>query len=222
MNDNIDVTTDDFVDPRLDHTVGRPGIPYLDLGIVYEASWARDLSTYGPYSPKKRLVSANSSEYLNQWPYVNTLNTYIIRYADVLLWKAEAAIQSGDLETGRQYVNMVRGRAKNSQYVQSLDGTGDAANYNIEEYETFTAKEDALQALMIERRLELAHEGHRFFDLVRWGVAAEVMNEYLKVEQTKRTHLVGAVFVEGKHEFFPIPQSQIDLGRGLIEQNPGY
>jgi hypothetical protein len=220
---NEEITLDDPVDPRIDHTLARPGVPYLDLGIEYEESWARDLATYGSFSPKKRMVSANSADYLPIWPYVNSLNYYVIRYADLLLWRAEAAIQTSDLETGRMYINMIRDRAKNGFYVQNLDGTGDAANYNIELYDQpFSSMDEAMEALRTERRLELAQEGHRFFDLVRWGIAAEVMNDYFEVEKTRRTHLTGALFVEGKHEYAPIPQSQIDLGKGLIKQNPGY
>ena len=221
--DNVDVSEDDFVDPRLDHTAARPGIPYLDLDSLYRESWARDLSTYGPYGPKKRVVSANSSSYLPVWPYVNALNYYVIRYADLLLWKAEAAIELGDLETGRQYINQVRERAVNGEYVMTLDATAPAANYFVQPYASFNNYDEAITALRTERRLELAHEGHRFFDLVRWGVAAKVINDYLAVEQTRRTHLAGAQFEAGKHEYMPIPQSQIDLvGANLIDQNPGY
>ncbi len=222
-HENVDISESDPVDPRLDHSTARPGIPFLDLGVLYEDSWARDLSTYGPYSPKKRIVSANSPGYLTVWPYVNSLNYYVIRYADLILWRAEAAIMTNDLETGRMYINMIRDRARNSQYVQHLDGSGDAANYVIESYgQPFSSQGAAMEALMTERRLELAQEGHRFFDLVRWDIAVEVMNAYFQVEKTRRTHLSNAQFVGGKHEYAPIPQSQIDLGRGLIKQNPGY
>lgn len=221
--DNVDVTEDDFVDPRLDHSMARPGIPYLDLDSLYKESWARDLATYGPYGPKKRVVSANSSSYLPVWPYVNALNYYVIRYADLLLWKAEAAIELGDLETGWQYINQVRERTMNSEYVMMLDGSTPAANYLVQPYASFASYDKAITALRTERRLELAHEGHRFFDLVRWGIAAEVINDYLEVERTRRTHLAGAQFEAGKHEYMPIPQAQIDLvGTDLIDQNPGY
>jgi len=220
---NVDVTEDDFVDPRLDHSMARPGIPYLDLDSLYRESWARDLATYGPYGPKKRVVSANSSSYLPVWPYVNALNYYVIRYADLLLWKAEAAIELGDLETGRQYINQVRERAMNSEPVMMLDGNAPAANYLVQPYTSFAGYDEAIAALRTERRLELAHEGHRFFDLVRWGIAAQVINDYLEVERTRRTHLSGAQFEAGKHEYMPIPQAQIDLvGADLIDQNPGY
>lgn len=221
--DNVDLQADDFVDVRLDHTLARPEVPYLDLGVQYEASWARDLATYGPYSPKKRMVSANSTSYLQIWPYVNALNYYVIRYADLLLWKAEAAIELGDLETGRTYINLIRERAMNSETVKMLDGVTEAGNYVMATYnEAFASYDEATSALRSERRLEMAHEGHRFFDLVRWGIAADVINDYLEVERTRRSHLSGASFVEGTHEYMPIPQSQIDLGRELIDQNEGY
>lgn len=221
--DNINPIPGQSFDLRIDHTLARPGIPYLDLGIEYAETWARDLPTYGPYSPKKRMVSANSPYYVQVWPYVNALNYYIIRYADVLLWKAEAAIENGRLEEGRAYINTVRSRAQNSQPVKALDGITDADNYIMGLYDQpFTDYLTAIAALRTERRLELAHEGHRFFDLVRWEIAAEVMNAYLEVEQTRRPFLTGAVFRAGTHEYFPIPQTQIDLGRGLITQNPNF
>jgi len=223
VTDHVNVTDSDYVDPRLDYTVGRPGIPYLDLGVNYEKSWEREVATYGPYAPKKRIVSAKSDDYLKVWPYVNDLNYYVIRYADVLLWKAEAAIELGDLETGRKYINMIRQRAKNSPTIKTLDGTKDAAKYKIDTYnQPFTSKTAALTALHLERRLEFAQEGRRFFDLVRWGIADSVMNAYIKREEGTRTYLQGATFVKGKNEYFPIPQSQIDLSNGLIKQNPGY
>lgn len=129
----------------------------------------REASVYGPYSPKKRLVSLNSTYYSPIWPYVNALNFYVIRYADLLLWRAEAAIETGDLETGRKYINMIRERAKNTQHVKTMDQSQDAANYKVEVYnEPFKSKNEAMQALRMERRLEMAHEGIRFFDLVRW------------------------------------------------------
>jgi len=227
--DNVDVTDANTVDPRLDVTVGRPGIPYKDLGILYEDSWARDLATYGPYGPKKRVMSANDPNYLASWPYVTATNYYIIRYADLLLWKAEAAIELGNLESGRMYINMVRNRARTGNYIQNLDNTGDAGNYFIRAYNTaFTTRDEAITALRAERRVEMAHEGHRSFDLVRWGIAADVINAYILKEKIERGYLNGATFVAGKHEYMPIPQSQIDLGgtdesgKPLNTQNPGY
>ncbi len=212
---------DDSVDPRIDHTLARPGIPYLDLQ-VYD--WTpREASVYGPYSPKKRMLSKNSPHYLPVWPYVTALNYYIIRYADVLLWRAEAAIESNDLETARTYINRVRNRAKTGGYVKRMDGTADAGNYSIDIYaQPFSSKNEATEALRTERRVEFAHEGHRFFDLVRWGIAADVMNSYFESEKQIRSHLTNAAFVEGKNEYMPIPQVQMDLSQGNMVQNPNY
>lgn len=223
LSDGQNVSETDYVDPRLDHTLARPNIPFLDLGQLYD--WTpREASVYGPYSPKKRLVSLKSTYYSPIWPYLNALNFYIIRYADVLLWRAEAAIETGDLETGRTYINTVRNRAKNSEYVKTLDGTKAAANYKVDTYPTpFQSKDDAIRTLRTERRLEMAHEGIRFFDLVRWGVADQVINTYLDKEKTFRSHLQNAHFTKGVNEYFPIPQSMIDIcGEEVIKQNPGY
>ena len=228
LNDGVTLTLTDNVDPRLDFSIGRPGIPYKDLGILYEANWARDLATYGPYGPKKRVLSANSEHYLPTWPYINALNYYIIRYADVLLWKAEALIETGDLDGGKDLINIVRNRAKNGNKVMSLDGLSTAANYIVDEYVSFSNYEEAIRALRLERRLEFAHEGHRFFDLSRWGIAENILNSYFASEKIITPYLNDVVFQKGKHEYFPIPQSQIDLGgkddsgNPLITQNQGY
>ncbi|TDN95459.1 putative outer membrane starch-binding protein [Salegentibacter sp. 24] len=221
---NENVTALDPVDPRLDVTIGRPGIPYKDLDILYSADWARDLATYGEFSPKKRIVSANSSYHLEVWPYVSALNYYIIRFGEVLLWRAEAAVEIGKLEEARALVNQIRSRAKNSAYVQTLGGSQDAANYNIELYNTtWTEQEQARGAVRLESRLELALEGHRFFNLVRWGIADEVIPDYLEVEKTRRSHLSNASFNAGKNEYWPIPQAYIDgVEDGMVTQNSGY
>lgn len=220
LNDGIDLTDENNVDPRIDHTLARPGIPYLDIQ-VYD--WTpREASVYGPYSPKKRMLSVNSPYYLTVWPYVTALNYFIIRYADVLLWRAEAAIETGDLETARTCINRVRNRAKTGSYVKTMDGSADASNYVIETYSQFSSMEEAVTALRTERRLEFAHEGHRFFDLVRWGIAADVMNQYFESEKKLRSHLTNAEFVEGKNEYQPIPQIQMDLSQGNMVQNSKY
>lgn len=230
VEDNVDVTDVDNVDVRLDHTIARPGLPWMDMQ-VYD--WTpREESVYGPYSPKKRLVSMNNAGYLSSWPYTTSLNFYIIRYADLLLWRAESAIELGDLSTGVKYINMVRERAATSKPVEWEDipadtrpsgATGAVANYKVGLYTSFANKEEATQALRTERRLEMAMEGERFFDLVRWGIADEVINTYIDHEKTFRSHLTNAHFTKGKNEYFPIPQSVIDqCGTDVITQNPGY
>ncbi|MEL7118375.1 MAG: RagB/SusD family nutrient uptake outer membrane protein [Bacteroidota bacterium] len=211
----------DFVDPRLDHTVGRPGIPFFNAGI-YSENWTRGVSTYGPYAGKKQLYPVNSETVINIPYYTNSENYCIIRLADLYLMKAECMIELGDLETARQYINQVRDRAKNGGYVVHQDGSK-AANYKVEPYASaWNSKEEALQAVRLERRLELAMEGHRFFDLVRWGVAAEVMNAYIDKEKALRTYLNNANFQAGKHEYFPIPDVEIAISQGVLIQNNGY
>lgn len=214
----------DYIDPRLDHTIGRPGIPYLDLPVIYEASWARDQATYGPNGPKKRIVSALSNYHVKAWPYVSSLNYYVIRYADLLLWKAEAQVELGDLEGARSTVNIVRQRAATSKVVTQLESNEAADNYKLSTYtQPWTNASAARDLVRLERRLELAMEGHRFFDLVRWGIAAETMNSYFEGEKLIRSHLVNGRFVEGKHEYWPIPQTYIDImDPELVEQNPNY
>lgn len=221
LNNGTDVSANDFVDIRLDHTVARPGIPFLDMQIY---DWTpREASVYGPYSPKKRVVSKKSTHYLSIWPYVNALNFYVIRYPDVLLWRAEAAIQQNDFPTALKYINMVRKRAKDSKTVQWFDGSGDAAKYKVGLYNNFTSKEQALEAVRTEHRLEFAMEGKRFFDLVRWGIADDVLNTYFESEKKNRSHLTNAKFTKNKNEYYPVPQSIIDLAdNDVITQNPGY
>lgn len=222
VQDNTNVTETDYVDPRLDITIGRPGIPYKDLGVEYEANWARDLATYGPFAPKKRIVSAKSSYFSPVWPYVSALNYYIIRYAEVLLWRAEAAVELGDYEAARSLVNQIRQRAQQTQYVKTLDGTADAANYKIGLYSNaWNDAEEARNAVRLESRLELALEGERFFNLVRWGIAAKVINEeYLPEETKRRSFLTNAFFTPNKNEYFPIPQRYVDIvGKDQIIQN---
>lgn len=170
------------------------------------------------------MVDPLSTDYAINNQGITNLNYYIIRYADLLLWKAEALIELGDNNGGVEIINQIRNRAKNSQYVKNLAGTANAGSYTINPYPIpFTgSKDDALKALKAERRLELNNEGHRFFDLVRWGDAATVLNAYFVSEGAKWSYLKSASFVAGKHEYMPIPQTEIDLSRGKLKQNPNY
>jgi len=226
---NTDLAPNDTttpIDPRLDQAIGRPGIPWKDwTGGVYTDSWARTEDVYGPYSKKKNLIDVNLflSE-RNEWPYGSgALDFPLIKYSDVLLWKAECDIQLGsNLDEARTLINTIRQRAQNAPYVQKLSG-GNAANYHIGLYPaTGWTQTYAMQALMFERRLELCLEGDRFYDLVRWGIADQVMNNYYTTESTKRTFLSGSVFIKGKHEYLPVPQSEIDRAQGVYVQNQFY
>lgn len=215
------------LDPRLDWTVGRRGIPYLDWGKHPGAAWIRDQAYAGPYSPIKRVFYQSQSKSLSTstgWAQGPNANNYtLIRFAEVLLWRAEIAASEGDEPTTRNLVNQIRNRAKTGKKVK--DGTADAANYSVEPYTTIAAA-DLVKVVRFERRLELAMEGHRFFDLVRWGVADQVMNVYFATEGNKRGYLKGSTFVKGKNEYFPIPQDQIIQSSisnaPTLKQNPGY
>ena len=218
------------VDPRLDHSVGRRGIPYLDWIIHPGDNWIRDQAYAGPYSPKKFVfykgtlgTYTDGSAWTRGW---TGINQPLMRYADLLLMAAEAEIEGGgSLEKAREYVNAVRARAANpASWVKNSDGSN-AANYVVGLYNTpWTSKDAANAAVRMERKLELSGEGHRFFDLTRWGVAATELNRYLQFEGGRLTNaLGGATFTAGVDEIYPIPQAQIDLqGPSVLKQNPGY
>ena len=216
------------VDPRIDHTVGIPGRPFKyrntvnDSGdMVYNFSWARDPGVYGYFGNMKEQQAPDCSCYVKEGPFVGTSkNVDFIRYADVLLWKAEALIQLDRWDEALPIINQVRNRAAASTQ-RPLDA-GAIDIYAIGTYDSFPSKDFAWKALMFERRLEFAMEGHRWYDLVRWGIAEETLNAYLAVERTKRDFLANAQFTSGRDEYYPIPQREIDFTGGLYVQNPGY
>ena len=136
---------------------------------------------------------------------------------------AEAEVEVGTLAKALEYVNLVRARAANPEgFVQQ--GGKPAANYVIKPYPAFASKEAARAAVYFERKLELSGEGHRFYDLVRWGIADTVLNAYLAYESPKiPTGFLGSKFTKGQDEYLPIPQTQIDIqGKDILTQNPGY
>ena len=216
------------VDPRIDHTVGIPGRPFKyrntvnDSGdMVYNFSWARDPGVYGYFGNMKEQQAPDCSCYVKEGPFVGTSkNVDFIRYADVLLWKAEALIQLNRWDEALPIINQLRNRAAAS--TQRPMDAGAADIYAIGTYDSFPSKDFAWKALMFERRLEFAMEGHRWYDLVRWGIAEETLNAYLAVERTKRDFLANAQFTSGRDEYYPIPQREIDFTGGLYVQNPGY
>jgi hypothetical protein len=242
---DVDVVNDDGIpsgdpftpetgtlDPRLDRTVGRRGIPYLDWGVHPGSAWVRNQAYAGPYSQVKKMYYASeqgtASDTQAGWHGAgNTaLNYSIMRYADLLLMAAECEVEVGSADKAIEYVNMIRTRASDeSTWVKDADGNN-AANYEISTYGGGLSKDAARTAVRTERRLELGMEGHRFFDLKRWGVAESVINTYLAKEQQSRTYLTGAVF-QPKHIRFPIPQAAIDQstdddGNPTLTQNDGF
>ena len=153
-------------------------------------------------------------------------NWQLIRFADVLLWKAEALIELGRKDEALPLINQVRQRADNSTgRLKQMNGNY-TSTYKIELYEqgvnTDWTEDEARQVLEWERRLEFAMEGSRFFDLVRWGIAAEYLNHYFSTESSKRTYLQTASFQKGRDEYLPIPLNQINYSKGLYTQNTNW
>jgi hypothetical protein len=216
------------LDPRLDWSVGRRGIPYLDWGPHTGSDWIRDQSYAGPFSPKKQ-VYRRAQEGVNtevgNWTSGWTANGYrMIRFAEILLLAAECQAETNAGDRGLALVNQVRARAANpAGFV--MNGAVPAANYVINQYTAadFTTREAALARIRFERKLELGMEGHRFFDLVRWGIAKPTIDAFLAYEMPRRPVMYqGAVFTQNSDEYYPIPQRQIDISRGVLQQIPGH
>ena len=214
------------VDPRLDFVTGRPTITYKTYKNSPCQSWVRDRGVYGHNCAKRFWVSPESPDMFQGWPWgASQLNWQIIRYADLLLYKAEALIELGgdNLDEARTLINRVRARAMNSEYVKDFnDPSKYAANYKIGLYPAAGWNQDyARNALRTEMRLEKALEGERFFDLVRWGIAKEVMTAYFNAEKDTRIYYQNASFDSGE-EYYPIPVAQYNFSLGKYTQNPGY
>lgn len=254
-SDAVFVPSEEPVDPRLDWTVGRRGIPYLDWGIMRGRDWIRDQSNGGPYMPVLKPFFYKSQRYTlsttTGWQTgINANNYRYLRYGHILLWRAEVAAFENDLGRARELVNMVRERAGKEVVmgkvlihqlppavypwgpVGSVDWTQPAANYKIGIYPAFANQSQAMRAVQWEIRLEFATEGMRFFDLRRWDKLpagmrvnmAATLNAFAQGDLRLRTFMGSpnlATFTE-RDKYQPIPQNQINLQPGVIEQNPGY
>ena len=211
------------LDPRIDYTIARRGVEFNGFGTFtgkenIRASFT-DIS--GPYMTKKNFYTAgdDSNRGTGGWGEQRTgINYHIIRYADVLLMAAEAAAESGALEKARGYVNQVRLRAKNSPTADS------GPNYVIDTYNSpWTDVSAARTAVRHERRIELGVEGHRLFDLRRWGNMVETLNAYIQHEGRTIPPFAARVNpVSSKHTALPIPLNAIDTSEGALTQNPGH
>ncbi len=216
------------VDPRLDHTVCIPGHPYkYETSVIYEDDWNRTPDVYGYYASAKENVPKDCDCLIQVGPfYGNSKNRILIRYSDVLLWKAEALIELGRQNEALSLINQVRERASNSTALLKMEDGTYESNYKIATYQDGVncswTQDYARQALRWERRLEFAMEGSRFFDLVRWGTAESVLNSYFKSEQNKRAYLQIAHFTKNRDEYLPIPYNQMNYAGGVYTQNTGY
>lgn len=215
-------------DPRMDHTAAIPGHPYkYRPSFLYQVSWSRAPQIYGPLLGMKETVLPDDPTFKKYPPFMSSgKNWAIIRYADVLLFKAEALIELGRADQAMPLINKIRERAANSTSLLKMQNGSFTSNYFIDTYKpgvnaTWTP-DFARHALRYERRMEFAMEGCRFFDLLRWGIVADYVNKYLSVEKTRKPHLRDAVFTKGRDEYLPIPTNQINFSKGLYVQNTGW
>lgn len=216
-------------DPRLFHTVGMPTWPYK-----YEAEYtmtkdnSRTPNTYGYYTSLKDVPQRSKGETFNGSWQAFAMNDYVFRYTDVMLMRAEALVELDRYNEALAIINDIRTRAANS----ISKHIGYAADYcEISNYPAgyITNREIGRKCVRWERRLELAMESGRFFDLRRWGIASETLNAYFASEkndsydgQSYAGYLEGAHFTPGKNEFFPVPFNQLYYVPGLYTQVDGY
>jgi hypothetical protein len=229
------------VDPRLDWTVGRRGVNFLDWGVMPGQTWIRDQAYSGPFTGKKWMYykgDEGSSTHSTNKRAVNN-NYRLLKLSHVILWLAEIEAEAKNLDKAEEYVNMIRDRAKKGS-VQDATVNTVVNPYPIG---TFAAKgqDFALNAVYMENRLEFAMEGHRFFDLVRWGIAADFLNKmYIPKESvggvnpsnpdqkpySKRGYMAGKSFTAKKNDYFPIPNDEIlnsqKDGKPTLQQNKDY
>ena len=232
-NDNNIQTAEDLlthnIDPRLNHTVAIPGAPYkYNPEFIFDTSWTRDPSTYGSFMSMKETVLPDCPCFAFASPFMSSgKNRDIIRYDDVMLWQAEALIELGRHQEALPLINAIRERAARST-TRLVDVQGDPiGKYVVAAYEPGKncpawTQEFARKALRWERRLEMSQEGTRYFDLVRWGIAAETVNAYFAVEKTRRTYMGEAQCTKNRDEYFPIPKNQINFSKKLYQQNHGW
>lgn len=234
FNQHSLTTADDVlktnVDPRLMHTVAIPGAPYkYNPEFVFDLSWTRDHGTYGNFMSLKETVLPDCPCFAFAAPFMSSSkNRDVIRYDDVMLWQAEALIELGRQTEALPIINEIRERAARST-TKLVDVQGDpTGKFNVSSYQPGVncpawTQEFARQAMRWERRLEMSQEGARFFDLVRWGIAAETVNNYLAAEKPRRgSYLSEAKFSKNRDEYFPIPKNQINFSKKLYKQNYGW
>jgi hypothetical protein len=234
------VPTGHLLDLRVDWTIARRGVDFLGWGIHPGDDWIREQNNGGPYMTKKYMHFKNEQN-LNLYGtgFSNGKNYRMYRLANILLWRAEVAVEDGDLELARNLVNQIRNRAKNSSPVMGLctsyvnpgtnpvvDWSKPAANYKVEPYPpghpAFASKTEARKAVRMETRLEFATEGHRFFDLRRWGIDEEVLNDYIQRDTKFRSFMRGAVYNHKDDDYWPLPKDQVLLQKGILTQDSSY
>ena len=212
------------MDPRIAHTFGVPGITWkYDPNREFTKAYARAPGIYGHFVGMKDQELPSCSCFRQYLAFfMISRNTDQIRWAEVLLWKAEILIELGRQDEALPIINSLRRRAANSTaWINFPDGSP-TGTWVIGEYTTMGDQDRARQILRKERRLEFAFESKRFFDLVRWGITEEVLDEYFAIERVRRPYLIDANFTSGRDEYLAIPEAEISVSQGLYVQNPGY
>ena len=223
------VGSNQTVDPRLFVTVGVPGAPYMfntSYMMAESNTWSRSGGAFGYFvSLKQNVDPALTDSYVflcdSQW--ASSMNRVVLRYADVLLMRAEALAQLNQTAEAIALVNQVRDRAAGmaTNSIVSNYSTKYGVHYAVGKYNGSYSKDEAMKIIKMERRLELAMECERFFDLVRWGDAATVINKYYTTESQKMSFLVGSQFTANMNEYLPIPKEQMSASNGHYTQNCG-
>lgn len=222
---NYDKATDN-ADPRLFLTVGMTGLPYMfnkDFIMDQSSAWSRSGGLYGyNVTLKQNVDPALIGSYLIRGSFwASPMNRIVFRYADVILERAEAEAQLGNASEAVRLVNEIRTRAAGSTQMIADYPNHYGVKLYCKNYTGSYSKDEALRIVKMERRLELAMESERFFDLVRWGEASKVLNDYFAAEKERVTFLSDAVFTANKNEYLPIPHSQISSSNGHYTQNIG-
>ena len=223
------VGSNQTVDPRLFVTVGVPGTPYMfnpGFMMAETNAWSRSGGTFGYFVSLKQNVDPSLTDsylYLCDSQWASSMNRIVFRYADVLLMRAEAQAQLGQTADAIALVNQVRNRANGmiTNSVVSNYPTKYGVHYAVGKYNGSYSKDEAMKIIKMERRLELAMESERFFDLVRWGDAATVLNKFYSIESEKMNFLSGSQFTANKNEYLPVPYEQMAASNGHYTQNCG-
>jgi len=214
------------IDPRIAHTIGIIGMPFkYDPNRIYDETYSRVPGVYG-YKLGMKDQELPDCPCFRQYQAFFSIsrNTDQIRYGDLLLMKAEALVELNRLGEALIIINAIRERAGSPASTSRLvfaDGTP-TGKWKVNPYASLGSQDNARKILRWERRIELAFESKRFFDLVRWGIAGETINAFFATERTRRDYLVDGHFTPGRDEYLAIPQQQITISRGLYVQNPGY
>ena len=216
----------DNADPRLFLTVGIPGLPYMfNKNYMMEETsiWSRSNGLYGyNVSLKQNVDPALIDQYLIKGSYwASSMNRIVFRYADVLLMRAEAYAQLGQTDQAISLVNQIRTRAAQSTQMIGNYPSLYGVKFYCTNYRGNYSKDEAIRIVKMERRLEMGMECERFFDLVRWGDAATVLNKYYSEEIAHCAIYTAAHFTANKDEYLPIPFEQISASNGQYTQNIG-